>query len=361
MRINNKFVSSDTKLDFKDVLITPRASKLKSRKDVDLRAKYMFKYSKNVWSGVPLMSANMDTVTDLNTFNVLRERGWMSCFPKHMNGSFASNMKNYNGVLLNTENYALTCGIRDNEINQLKYMIRKMEDEGIEIRFICLDVANGYMERLRAVCESIRTFYPYITIIAGNVVTPEGVRMLVDSGVDIVKVGIGSGSLCETRIKTGVGCPQFSAVLECADEAKRLGAHVISDGGILCAGDVVKAFSAGADFVMMGSILSGHVESPGEEIYDDNTKNRYKVIYGMSSKKANELHNGGLQSYRTSEGKTARIKMKGTLTDTMQDIEGGIRSACTYTNSMNIMDLYKNTNFIRVNSQYSNVFDKDVI
>lgn len=359
--INNRFISSDIKLDFKDVLITPRSSKLKSRKDVDLNAKYVFKYSKNVWSGIPLMSSNMDTVTDIRTFTVMKDRDWISCFPKHLNGTFASNYKDHENLLINTDQYVLTSGIRDNEVNQLKYLIRKLEDDRIDIRFICLDVANGYMDQLRRVCENLRTFYPYITIIAGNVVTPEGVRSLINSGVDIVKVGIGSGSLCETRIKTGIGFPQFSAVIECADEAKRLGAHIISDGGILCAGDVVKAFSAGADFVMMGSILSGHIESPGDEIYDEKTKQKYKVIYGMSSKKANEIHNGGLQNYRTSEGKVAKIKLKGSLIDTINDIEGGIRSACTYTDSMSITDLYKNTNFIKVNTQYSNVFDKNVI
>lgn len=349
----------EQKVDFKDVLMVPRKTTLKSRKDVHLNVKYKFKHSNKSWSGIPLMSANMDSITGLETFGILKYAGWISCFPKHMNKEFLKNFRKASETLVHTDHYALTMGIRDKDVHQMNYLIKKLEDSLIEPKFLCIDVANGYMDSLLETCAEMRIKHPDIVLIAGNVVTPEGVLNLVSNGVDIVKVGIGGGGVCTTRIKTGVGYPQVSAVMECGEAARELGALLISDGGITCGGDVAKAFGAGADFVMMGSILGGHHESPGDVVVEDGVE--YKLVYGMSSKKANDKHNGGLQSYRTSEGKVVKIKCRGSIVNTMLDIEGGLRSCCTYSNSTSLDMLRENAEFIRVGTQYNNNLDSMVV
>jgi GMP reductase len=174
------------------------------------------------------------------------------------------------------------------------------------------------------------------------------------SGADIVKVGIGPGSVCTTRIQTGVGYPQLSAVMECADAAHGLGAHIIADGGCTCPGDVAKAFGAGADFVMLGSILAGHEESGGELVEDGGVK--YKVFYGMSSDTAMDKHYGGIEVHRSSEGKTVKIKYKGPVENTIKDILGGIRSTCTYVGAPELRELSKRTTFIRVTQQLNQIY-----
>ncbi|PIO69389.1 putative GMP reductase [Teladorsagia circumcincta] len=187
------------------------------------------------------------------------------------------------------------------------------------------------------------------TIMAGNVVTCEMVEELLLSGADIIKVGIGPGSVCTTRKKAGVGYPQLSAVLECADAAHGLGGHVMSDGGCTNPGDVAKAFGAGADFVMVGGLLAGHDQSGGE-IIEQNGR-RYKLFYGMSSDTAMNKHHGSVAEYRASEGKTITIPYRGDVNETIFDILGGIRSACTYTGSAKLKELPKRTTFIRVTQQ----------
>ena len=181
------------------------------------------------------------------------------------------------------------------------------------------------------------------------------VEQLVLSGADIVKVGIGPGSVCTTRVKTGVGYPQLSAIIECADAAHGLGGQIISDGGCTTPGDIAKAFGAGADFVMLGGMLAGHAESGGELI----TKNgeRYKQFYGMSSATAMEKHVGGVANYRASEGKTVEVPYKGDVKDTLQDILGGLRSTCTYVGAQRLKELTKRTTFIRVAEQENQVYN----
>tara|TARA_R110002110_G_scaffold143724_4_gene332614 strand:- start:389 stop:1069 length:681 start_codon:yes stop_codon:yes gene_type:complete len=221
----------------------------------------------------------------------------------------------------------------------------------VDIKFLCIDVANGYSQRFATTVEQIREKYPELIIIAGNVVTGEMTEELILSGADIVKVGIGPGSVCTTRIKTGVGYPQLSAIIECADAAHGLGGHIIADGGCSSSGDVAKAFGAGADFVMLGGMLAGHDEGGGE-VVDGNVQ-----FYGMSSDTANIKHFGGLKDYRSSEGRTVRLPYKGAIKDTVQDILGGIRSACTYAGARKLKDLSKCTTFIRVNNQYNRIFE----
>jgi GMP reductase len=245
-------------------------------------------------------------------------------------------------------------------MNTLFGLFSKLADEGIHPKFLCIDVANGYMTDLIKTCHKIRTKFPTVTIMAGNVVTQDGVKdLIVDGTVDVVKVGIGSGSVCTTRKITGVGYPQFSAVMECAEKAHELGCHIISDGGISVPGDISKALCAGADFVMIGSMLGGHDVSPGDVIHENGKM--FKLTYGMSSKVANDKYAGGLGHYKAPEGKVVKVPMKGKLTNTLQRIEGGIRSTCTYIGAEEIASMPKLSNFILVNKQYNDSLDRLVV
>ena len=224
-------------------------------------------------------------------------------------------------------------------------------------RFVCIDAANGYTSRFCDFIKRVREEHPALIIIAGNVVTGEMTEEILLSGADIVKVGIGGGSVCTTRVQTGVGYPQLSAIIECADAAHGLGGHIMSDGGCCCAGDIAKAFCAGADFVMLGGMLAGHTESAGEEEIIDGEK--YKTFYGMSSDTAMDKYHGGIASYRSSEGKTVRIKHRGGIKHTVENILGGVRSACTYIGAKNLKDMPKCATFVRANQQSNEVFGKN--
>jgi GMP reductase len=224
------------------------------------------------------------------------------------------------------------------------------------LKFICIDVANGYSEHFVEFVKRTRDQYPEKVIIAGNVVTGEMVEELLLSGADIVKVGIGPGSVCTTRVKTGVGYPQLSAIIECADAAHGLGGQIISDGGCTIPGDVAKAFGAGADFVMLGGMLAGHDESGGELFERDGKP--FKKFYGMSSQTAMEKHVGGVAEYRASEGKTVEVPYKGDVETTIQDILGGLRSTCTYVGAQRLKELTKRTTFIRVAEQENKVYNE---
>jgi GMP reductase len=227
-----------------------------------------------------------------------------------------------------------------------------------KLRFICIDVANGYSEHFVAFVKQTRRKFQNKAIIAGNVVTGEMVEELLLAGADIIKVGIGPGSACTTRIKTGVGYPQLSAIIECADAAHGLGGQIVSDGGCTTPGDVAKAFGAGADFVMLGGMLAGHDESGGDLIEKQGIK--VKQFYGMSSKTAMDKHAGGVADYRASEGKTVEVPYRGHVENTVLDILGGIRSTCTYVGASQLKELSKRTTFIRVAEQENLVYKNDL-
>ena len=247
---------------------------------------------------------------------------------------------------------ALSCGTSLDSYNRMNKILTKYP----KFQFICIDVANGYSENFSHFVSNVRKKYPKKTIIAGNVVTADMTQELVLSGADIVKVGIGPGSVCTTRIQTGVGYPQLSAVMECADAAHGLGAHIIADGGCTCPGDVAKGFGAGADFVMLGGMLAGHKEGGGN-IIEYNGK-EFIEFYGSSSEEANEKHYGGLANYRSSEGKKVKLPLKSSIDKTIRDILGGVRSSCTYVGAPSLKQLSKCTTFVRVNNQYNDTFGK---
>ncbi len=342
-------IEEELKLDYSDVLFRPKRSTLSSRKDVDLNRIYKFKYSRNEWSGIPIMAANMDGVGELGIADALSTNDMITCLTKQHDVKKISKYKN---LKKNYQNIALSIGIKKEDFDNLDKILKEFSF----FKFICIDVANGYSEHFSSFLKKVRDKYPTKTLIAGNVVTADMTQELILSGADIVKVGIGPGSVCTTRIQTGVGYPQLSAVIECADAAHGLGAHIIADGGCTCPGDVAKAFGGGADFVMLGGMFAGHDEGSGKIVKSNGSK--YIEFYGSSSDTANIKHYGGLSSYRSSEGRTVRVKYRGKIKDTILNILGGLRSSCTYVGAPSLKQLSKCTTFVRVTKQFNDTFVK---
>ena len=346
-------IENDIKLDFNDVLFRPKRSTLSSRSEVSLERTFKFKYSKQSWNGIPIISSNMDTISSIEMFKALSKYKCLTCFHKYIDVNDIINVCNEG---YDPNYFILSTGILDKDYSVLSDNIAILKVHKINVKFICIDVANGYMFKLIDFCKKVRADFPNVTLIAGNVVTREIVEELIISGcIDIIKVGIGSGAVCTTRLQTGVGLPQFSAVLECSDAAHGLNGMIVSDGGICHPGDVSKAIGGGADFVMIGSMLAGHDECPGEIVEDENG-DKFKLFYGMSSETAMNKHHGGVAKYRSSEGKTVKVPYKGSVENTIQNILGGMRSTCTYIGASKIKDISKCATFVRVNNQVNNFY-----
>lgn len=344
MRIEN-----DIKLGFKDVMFRPKRSTLRSRSQVSLMRSFKFRHAEGEWEGIPIMAANMDTTGTFELAKALSEHDLFTAIHKHYT------LEQWGAFLQNADEkivqrIAVSTGTGTQDAEKMKQIFERHP----QLRFICIDVANGYSEYFVDFVKKTREAFPEKVIMAGNVVTGEMVEELILSGADIVKVGIGPGSVCTTRIKTGVGYPQLSAIIECADSAHGLGGQIISDGGCKTPGDVAKAFGGGADFVMLGGMFAGHVESAGE-VVEENGK-QFKLFYGMSSATAMEKYVGGVAEYRASEGKTVKIPFRGPIEHTVLDILGGIRSTCTYVGASKLKELTKRTTFIRVMEQANEIF-----
>jgi len=381
-------IEEDTKLDYKDVLIRPKRSTLGSRKEVDLHRGFTWRNwqpedmsieqirpDTRHWRGIPIMAANMDGVGTFEIADKLAEAQMFTCLKKtytvqELVGYFDDKFSE------RTQYVAMSIGITESDHQKFRDVY---EQTGDKLRYVCIDVANGYSNRFRDFVAQFRTLYPHIVIIAGNVVTGEMTEELILAGADIVKVGIGPGSVCTTRIQTGVGYPQLSAVIECADAAHGLGGHIIADGGCTTPGDVAKAFAAGADFVMLGGMLAGHDEGGGEVItkyyqtgeqwFKQNDETYHPVIenkkfvtfYGMSSKAANDKHFGGLKEYRSSEGRKVLVPYRGEVGTTIQDILGGLRSACTYAGAIRLKHLSKCTTFVKCTQTHNSIYESATI
>lgn len=365
-------IEDDSKLDYKDVLIRPKRSTLGSRKDVELSREFTFRNYRadndEHYRGIPIMASNMDGVGTFEMADVLADLGLFTCLVKSYDADALIDFFNGDNVQ-RRENVAYSTGITGQDLEKFASVYRQI---GSHLKYVCVDVANGYSERFSDFIKQLRDTYPDIVIIAGNVVTGEMTEELILSGADIVKVGIGPGSVCTTRIQTGVGFPQLSAVIECADSAHGLGGHIIADGGCTCPGDLAKAFAAGADFVMLGGMLAGHDEGGGEIIkryfksgemiptesgWENKIEERMFVnFYGMSSKAANEKHFGGLKEYRSSEGREIQVPYRGKITDTIQDLLGGVRSTCTYAGAKKLKWLSKCTTFVKTGQQFNSVY-----
>lgn len=345
MRIENEL-----KLGFKDVMIRPKRSTLKSRSQVTLEREFTFLHSDLVWKGIPIMAANMDTVGTFKMAKALAKDGLFTAIHKHYSiTEWQEFAKNASDKVL--KNIAVSTGIGKDDSEKVKRILNEFP----QINFICIDVANGYSEYFVNFVKKMRKNHPNKIIIAGNVVTGEMVEELLLAGADIIKVGIGPGSVCTTRVKTGVGYPQLSAIIECADAAHGMGGQIISDGGCKTPGDIAKAFGGSADFVMLGGMLAGHEESGGEFIKKNGEK--FKAFYGMSSATAMNKHVGGVANYRASEGKTVEVPFKGNVEETVIDILGGLRSTCTYVGARRLKELTKRTTFIRVQEQENQVYN----
>ncbi len=377
MRIEN-----DLKLDYKDVLIRPKRSTLKSRSEVDLERKFYFRnftpdFPDNCsedphYRGVPVMAANMDGVGTFAMADTLGAQGIFTCLVKIYTAEELIEFF-YGDGLNRTDYVAMSIGTSAADFEKLCAVYDKVEDN---LKYVCMDIANGYSNHFAEHVREVRKRFPHLVIIAGNVVTGEMTEELILAGADIVKVGIGPGSVCTTRIQTGVGYPQLSAVIECADAAHGLGGHIIADGGCTTPGDVAKAFAAGADFVMLGGMLAGHDEGGGEVIEkyyetDELVENswdkrvierkRFVQFYGMSSETANDKHFGGLKDYRSSEGRTVLVPYRGSVADTVQEILGGVRSTCTYAGAQKLKQLSKCTTFVRCTQTHNSVYEKNTI
>ena len=316
-------ILEDTKLDFSDVLISPKRSTLTSRKDAELSRHFTFRYSNHTWTGIPIVASNMDHTGTYKMHEAFVKFDMLVALCK---------FEKYEPK----DNLIRTIGL-DQNLDDIHY-----DDSP----FICLDVANGYTERF---CEYVSLMRKHEAtqkkiIIAGNVCTPEATEQIILAGADIVKIGIGPGSVCTTRKMTGVGYPQLSATIECADAVHGLGGHIITDGGCTVVGDIAKSFGAGADFVMLVGMLAGHNECAGKE------------FYGMASEEAQLKYLGEKEHYRASEGKKIIPPKRGPVKNTIEEILGGLRSSCTYAGARTLKALPKCTTFVKVNRQLNEVY-----
>ena len=342
-------IEDDLKLTFDDVLIRPKRSRLKSRADVTLEREFTFPHSDTRWSGVPVVAANMDTTGTFAMAQALQQHGMLTCLQKFYS---VRELKRALADGIDARHVAVTAGSTDESFALLERKLAVSSD----LQMVCLDVANGYREEFLHFVTRAREVFPQLIIIAGNVATREMTEALVLAGADIVKVGIGPGSVCTTRRVAGVGYPQLSAIAECADAAHGLGGHIMSDGGCAAPGDIAKAFGAGADFVMLGGMLAGHDESGGELVEQDGRQ--FKSFYGMSSRKAMEVYFGEVAAHRAPEGKEVRVPYRGSVEPSLQAIHGGLRSACPYVGAWRIKDLPKCTTFVRVTRTINNVYEQ---
>ncbi|MGL4575197.1 MAG: GMP reductase [Burkholderiaceae bacterium] len=343
-------IDNEIRLDFKDVLIRPKRSTLTSRSEVDITRDYVFKHSARKYHGIPIIAANMDTTGTMEMAHAFAPHKLSVALHKHYHDD---TLAEFFKSLKEPANAFYSMGITKADKDKFERIMQRAKEH---IAYVCIDVANGYTENFVTFCKKMREDHPHLVIMAGNVVSGDMTEALILAGVDIVKVGIGPGSVCTTRKMTGVGYPQLSATIECADAAHGLAGHICTDGGCTVPGDLAKAFGGGADFLMLGGMLAGHDECAGELIDRDGEK--FKRFYGMSSAAAMEKYSGGVAKYRASEGKEVLVPYRGPVENTLQEILGGVRSACTYVGARKLKELSKRTTFVRVTQQINEVFGK---
>jgi len=338
----------DEKVGFNDVLVTPQRSSVGSRSDVDLIRKFTFKHSGRSFNGIPVIASNTECTGTFAIAEELSKYKLFTCISKYyMVADWVDFAQLHPESIQFT---AVTSGVRTGDVVKLKAITESVPG----INCICLDVANGYTNIFREFVCRTRKVYPHFTIMAGNVATPEVALELVHAGADVIKIGVGSGSVCSTRMKTGVGIPQLSAILDCAEAVHGIGAQIISDGGCTCPGDVAKSFGAGSDFVMIGGMFAGHDESAGDLVERDGKK--YKSYYGMASSTAMAMH-ADPASYRAAEGDLVELPYRGPIKNTVLDLLGGLRSTCSYVGAKKLSQLQRKTVFVRVSRQHSGMFE----
>ena len=345
-------IINEIKLDFCDVLIQPKRSKAISRADVNLNRNFKFLNSKSSWEGLPIIAANMDSTGTVEMAQFLGKHGAMTALHKYYSVEELRDFYNKFPDLVK-QSVFYTLGIKDEDFSKLKNVLSQIE---FDIPYYCVDVACGYTNFFVDQVARLREMVGANPVLmVGNIATPEMAQELLLVGkADIIKTGIGPGFSCKTRAVTGCGYPQLSAIIETSDAVHGLSGHICADGGCRESGDVVKAFAGGADFVMLGSLLAGTDQCNGEWKYWEHKPEQKKsfVFYGMSSKEANDKYNGGLKDYRAAEGCVQFIPYKGSVEKVLQEITGGIRSACAYVGASKLKYLSKCTTFIRVNRPY---------
>jgi GMP reductase len=345
MRLDN-----EVKLDYKDVLLKPKRSTLSSRRDVEMTRSFTFRNSKETYECCPIVASNMDGVGTFSMAKVIQEYKMMTTITKTTTINQWREAVG-NGIKLKYVSVCTGTGkLWDKDAEDYSTM-QQVLNSFPDVKFITIDVANGYHTNFSSFIARVREEYPDKTIIAGNVVTAEMTEELIIQGADIVKVGIGPGSVCTTRTMAGVGVPQFSAVMECADAANGVGGHIMADGGCNVPGDIAKAFGGGAHFVMLGGMLAGHNESEVQ------SKDGKREFYGMSSDRAREVHGKRKDGYRGNEGRAVILPDRGPVKETVEDILGGVRSSCTYIGARRLKDIPKCASFVRCNQPLNTVFE----
>jgi GMP reductase len=362
-------INNDVKLDFSDVLFVPQRSTWdtpQNRSAVNLKRIFTFKHAQVQLECIPIIAANMDTTGTMNMAETLSELGLLTALHKFYKKEDLVKFFYQQPIVGNYTFYSM--GISDEDWKKLDGVTSAYTNTDNQIKMVCIDVANGYTEKFVEVIQKVRRKFGNKTVImAGNVVTPEMTIELIRAGADIVKVGIGSGSVCTTRKIAGVGYPQLSAVLECANAAHSQGGHICSDGGIVHVADIAKAFGAGADFVMCGSMFAGHHECAGELVYETTDLEHFGIkstnknpthmkFRGMSSAEAMIDHYGEKATHRAAEGKEVLVPYKGLVRGTVEEILGGLRSTCTYIGAKKLKDIPKCAVFIRVNRTHNTVY-----
>lgn len=338
----------ETSLTYDDVLLVPQYSEVKSRTLVDTSSEVV----PGVRLGVPIVSANMDTVTEVEMALAMDRIGGMGILHRFM--TIDQQVEQAERFFEDGGKFvAAAIGVKEDCIERADRLI----DVGVNI--LCLDVAHGHTQVVADTMTKLHKKHPDVHIIAGNVATAEGAYFLIRHGASAVKVGVGPGSVCSTRIVAGVGVPQFSAVAECAVACREHGVPLIADGGIREAGDVAKAIAAGASTVMVGGVLSKTVESPGEII--EREGRLYKSYRGMASKGAmarrREVEvkhlNGSSPEPRlehvTPEGVETLVPYSHqSAEDAIGHLHGGLKSAMSYSNSATIDEFHKKAIFTRI-------------
>ena len=370
-------IIDEVQLDFSDVLIKPRRSSLESRSLVNITRDYYFNHSQKTTVGTGIMQSNMGTIGTFEVSRKMLANGLFACLHKHHN--IEDLIKFYGS--LNDDEYDrcfLSIGLRDKGVEKLEALYKEFDS----VPPICIDVPNAYIPSVKNLVVKMRKTYPLSVIMVGNVVTGDITEDFILSGADIVKVGIGNGAQCLTRKQTGCGRPQFSAIVECADAAHQVGGKICSDGGITCPGDIGKAFGAGADFVMIGSLFAGTDEAEGEIVtkyYHNGEYNKididkiayrfephiiekkFKQFYGMSSTLAQEKFGNGKPSYRASEGRVTLVPYAGPIDEVIEEFLGGLRSTMTYVGAKRLKDIPKQSVFYKVYHQLNQTYENTTI
>jgi len=333
------------------VLLQPKRSTLSSRKDVDMTRNFTFRNSGKQMNFLPIFASNMDGVGTFSMAKVLQDYKMMTVITK-TTGIEEWRKAVGSGVRLQSVSVCTGTNVMwDKDAQDWKTMQDVLKSFP-DIKMITVDVANAYHQNMVDFIKKVRDEYPNKIIVAGNVVTPEMTEELIINGADVVKIGIGPGSVCTTRTMTGVGVPQFSAILDCADAANGVDGHIMADGGCVHPGDIAKAFGGGAHMVMIGGMLAGHDESE-QEVVDGKIE-----FYGMSSDRAREKHGRRKDGYRGNEGRLISLPYRGPVQHTVEDILGGVRSACTYIGARRLKDMPKCASFVTTNNVINRVYER---